>query len=236
MQRIVKRRGWVAATLVVLLTGCEDDRPGEAPADAEPEPATVDSAARPGGARTGPELSAGDRPRFVVDTMEVEGSPEPARLGLFRSPDAFPLPFSTYLPAELVAEWSGRGEEGLRFVANFDGETDRTAYVHVVPRTADTHAAGALARSYEGVDGRRLGGAMRPMRDLTFRYPFAQSGWEFGYEVGEARYDGALLLLVQENRFVQLVVHYPVKLADTFVPRAGLIFQHWRWADGTPLD
>ncbi len=189
--------------------------------------------AAPGGARTG---ATTDRPRFIVDTILLNGEPESLDMGLFRSPDGFPLPFSTYLSAGMVAEWSGRGEEGIRFVANFGGQTDRDAFLHArVLAPDDDRDADAVAAAYQGVDGRALGNVVRPVADLSERYPFAEHGWDFTYDADDMTYVGTLLLLSRDDHRVRLVVHQPAGYGRGFGPRSDAILEHWRWEDGTPL-
>lgn len=214
------------APLLLAVTACGDTadtpRAGEAAA-----------AAPPGGAVASSQPDSAGRPRMRTDTILIEGTPELVRLGLFRTPAGFPMPFSTYVPADMVAQWRGQGEDGVRFVANFGGVSNREAYVGFVARDASAQAAEMLARAYEGAGGKRLGGEMVPMADLDQRYPWARAGWDIHYEVDDVRYDAVLLLAVHNNRFVQVVLHAPADYGDGFWPRADLILDGFRWRDGT---
>lgn len=226
------RAAWLQAALSLLalftLAAC-----GDAPRDAEPD--RVATPAPPPGGAIPATAPVTDRPRALVDTTVIEGVEETVRLGLFRSPTGFPMPFSTYLPADMVAEWTGQGEDGVRFVANFGGRTDRNVFVHIVAREASVAQAELLARAYEGVDGNQLGGEMAPMADIADRYPWARGAYDIHYEVQDRHYNAVLLIAQHDRRLFQLVLHCPAEYADGFWPRADLILEHWRWQDGRVL-
>lgn len=223
----------LATAPLLALMACDDaGQAGTGAAAAgQPDAATP----TPGGAVPSSHPDTAGRPRLRTDTILIEGSPETVSLGLFRTPAGFPMPFNTYVPADMVAQWSGQGEQGVRFMANFGGVANRQAYVGFVAREASAQAAEMLARAYEGAGGKRLGGEMVPMTDLDERYPWARAGWDIHYDIDHVSYDAVLLLARHGNRLVQIVLHAPAEYGDGFWPRASLVLEHLRWADGAPL-
>jgi hypothetical protein len=148
---------------------------------------------------------------------------------LFRSPAGFPLPFSTYLPADMAAVAARSAEgEALRFEARFGGTPNPAIYLEVValPEGTSPAAAREAARREAGRLG-EVAEATEP-RDpwATDRFAFHESGGVIG-DVSLGRHGG---------RYFYLVTHLPAEAADGFGPRARRVLDDWRWSDtGRPL-
>ncbi|MEW5929808.1 MAG: hypothetical protein AB1941_20325, partial [Gemmatimonadota bacterium] len=118
-----------------MLGACGPDRPRR---EAPPPPA--DTASEIPAQSTGPT----SRPDTLRDTLTLEGTAQPMVLRLYRTPPGFPLPFSTYHPADLAPETATSAEGGtVRFVANFGGRRTDSAYVEVRVHPVDVNEEAA---------------------------------------------------------------------------------------------
>jgi hypothetical protein len=121
-------------TIVLLLAGLAACR-----AEPEPEPAPADGLApvTDTGVAIDAEplpapVPAPPRPAERTDTVMIEGAPQVERLRLVRSPDAFAIPFSTYVPEGLDVEFgAAAGIDRVRFAAAFTGTVDERAFMMV---------------------------------------------------------------------------------------------------------
>lgn len=215
------------------------------------DPGERDAAPAGDAARSSDEARAAERgdalprrPRSRTDTLMVEGTPEPVRLTLFRSPEGFPLPFSVYVPEDMRAEvedGDASDAEGsaVRFVAEFGGQRNPGAFVHlfVFPPGTDQNRAIAQARAYEVSRGVPVSRGLDPLADSGREagMPWALRAFAFRYESGGQWYVGAIGIGEKGGRFYQIVRHFPAEYGDGFGPRAELISRAWRWADGTSL-
>jgi hypothetical protein len=210
--------------LVLALVGCDttedeswDDPPPPLPAQAAP--------------------GAEERPGTRTDTIQLEGMAEPIELRLFKVDD-FPLPFSAYVPADMSP--SSDSEEGTaHFVAEFGGTRNEDAFVHVLVFPAGTpwQEAVATARGYEAGRGIPAGRGLEPVSDQmpapSLRW--AIEAYRYRYQSGGAWFGGTIGVGLREDRPFLILRHWPQEYAEGFAPRADLITETWRWADGTPL-
>lgn len=172
-----------------------------------------------------PAQAAGptSRPEVRQDTILIEGMPEPVTLRLYRTPPGFPLPFSTYVPADMEAETVSSGEgDAVRFVAAFGGRRTEAAHllVTVHPEGVTEQAARQTLRAALG------GAAAAPPGE--HRYPWALA--EFSGGAGADVAHGALGR--HQGQFFQVVVRYPAEFGDGFAPRAAAVLGEWRWERG----
>lgn len=202
-----------AGVWLLLVWGCEGRAPeppvaDEVPAEAPEEPA--------------------ERPDEREDTVAVEGMPEAVRLVLYRSPEGYPLPFTTYVPStmEVTRDATGEADEVL-FVASFGGVRNEAAALRVM-----VHRAGAS--EWEVVEVLR-----QLARDLGTELVELPEPQEFGWSLREFRnaprrspgqtVQGRLALGVLGDRFFTVAIHYPPEYGDGFEPRARQILREWRW-------
>ena len=218
----------IRSTLTLLLLlglGCAggetDDDAGTAAASDPPEP----------------------RPAAMTDTLMIEGMAEPVDLRLFRTDRDFPLPFSAYAPADMVPERHDEGDDGsssVRFVAEFGGVRNDRAFVHlfVHPEGTDPQQALAVVRAYETAAGVPVSQGIEPLgeSDARARMPWADDAYTFRYQAGGTWYVGSIGLGSRAGRLFHIVRHHPAEYGDGFAPRASILFDTWRWADGAPLQ
>ncbi|MBW3534513.1 MAG: hypothetical protein KY453_04755 [Gemmatimonadetes bacterium] len=218
--------GW-ATGLLALAAACG----GEAPAPGDEVPAAGDAVPAADTALSAAGASvpgASERPATRTDTLLVEGMPEPVELRLVRSPDGFPLPFSTYAPAEFRVEQAMReGQPAVRFVAAFGGVRSEDAFVEIALYPAGGGQAAALERAAlsmdpsaepEILDGSGLG--------------WAELGWRWRGGGADGPYVAHFLLGHHGERWFQVLRRYPPEYAEGFVPRAEVILESLRWGDG----
>lgn len=222
----------------LFLAGCSGgaDTPRERSDPGEP------GAEQPGTAQESRTDAAApeQRPGSVTDTLMIEGMPEPLALRLFRAPQDFPLPFSAYVPADMAPEASEDGDgASARFVAEFGGVRNERALVHlfVHPAGTDPQQALAVVRAYQAGTGVPVSQGLEPLgeAEATRRMPWAGSAFVLRYQAGGTWYLGSIGLGMRAGRPFHILVHYPAEHADGFAPRTDLIFETWRWADGSPL-
>lgn len=219
MQR-KRRSGRADSKLIALLTGalfaalasaCGPDRPRR---EAPPPPADT--------APEIPEQSTGptSRPDTLRDTLTVEGTAQPVVLRQYRTPPGFPLPFSTYVPADLVPEAASSAEGGtVRFVASLGGRRTDSAYVAVRVHPVDVNEEAARRAL-----GSATGGSAPAAPDQQ-RYPWALA--EYSGSTGATVARG--ILGRHEGQFFHVLIRYPAELGDGFAPRAALLLEHWEW-------
>lgn len=227
----------IALTVVSAAVGCAESTPDEG------EGAGRAPAATPAPPDRGPT----PRPAARTDTIELEGMPEPIHLTLFRAPDEFPLPFTTYVPDDMEpvvpgdeARAVGVGGGGsVRFVAAFGGQRNPDAFVHllVFPRGTDRNEAVALARGYTASRGVPVSRGAVPLssEEAERRMPWAFESFAFRYQSEGQWFLGAVGVGEHDGRLFQIVRHFPGDYADGFGPRAGLVMESWHWADGGRL-
>lgn len=215
-----RRTGRVNTRFFTLLAGalaasalgaCSGGRDRQAP----PAP-PADTVSEIPAQATGPT----SRPETLQDTLTVEGTPQQATLRLYRTPPGFPLPFSTYVPTDLVPEAAPPGAGGsVRFVADFGGRRTDSAYVAVL-----VHADGVGEEAARRMLSAATGGSSPAAPDQQ-RYPWALA--EYSGSGGATVSRG--ILGRHEGQFFQVLIRYPAELGDGFAPRAALVLEHWEW-------
>lgn len=213
----------VLAVGVGAAAGCGDP-PGEA--------------ARDDGAAAA-DTPAAERAASRAETLSIEGMPEPLSLRLFEAPDDFPVPFAAYVPDDMDPR-ADPSERTAHFTAEFGGARNDDAFVHLYVFQEGTplrEAVGA-ARGYSA--GRSGIPVSRGMDPLTDDGPPPELSWaiesfRFRYQHGDQWYLGSVGVGRENQRHFMIVRHYPAEFADGFAPRADLILETWRWADGSPL-
>jgi hypothetical protein len=211
------------AAALVALGACEYQ--AERPVDDTPG---IPSAAE----EAGPGSLVEERPALRTDTIRIEGMAEPIELRLVASPATFPLPFSTYVPPDLAFEGARRGDQPeLRFIAEFGGLRNESAFLEVAAYPANVTEDGAFerARRAAGIDA-------TPVDSMEAAFDWAIRGWRATSRDGAGETLTRVMLGRQEDRHFHVRIRYPSEYADGFGPRAAMVLREWRWADGTPLD
>lgn len=161
---------------------------------------------------------------------------EPLRLRLFRSPDGFPLAFTAYVPEAMEPS---ADEASVHFRAAFTGAPDPDAFVHlfVFSPGTDRQTALAYAKGYKTGRGLPVSQGLEPVaaEDPPHGTGWALNAYRFRYQSGGEWFAGTLGVGRHGDRYFLLVRHRPVEYGDGFAPRADLILETWRWADGTAL-
>lgn len=184
-----------------------------------PPPPAADTVSEIPAQATGPT----SRPETLQDTLALEGTAQPVTLRLYRTPPGFPLPFSTYVPADLVPESGASGDDRtVRFVAAFGGRRTDSAYVAVTihSETVTEEAARRMLSAATGGSG--------PAAPDQQRYPWALA--EYSASTGATVARG--ILGRHEGQFFHVLIRYPAELGDGFGPRAAMVLEHWEWEGG----
>jgi hypothetical protein len=216
--------GLLVAALVALVTGCGDGAAGgRTPGDEVPEAAAGDSPVAP---VAEPIERAAER-RIAI---EIEGMREELRFLLYRSPAGFPLPFSTYIPADMIAEAVSAGEaDAIRFIAAFGGVRNEGAAVHLI-----VHRAGAGEAEAVSVLRALAAGLGTELTEASAEESFDWSVRDFRSVALPGRPDaveGTMAVGRRGDRYFSLVIHHPAEYGDGFGPRARQILREWRWED-----
>jgi hypothetical protein len=174
-----------------------------------------------------------DRPPSRRDTIQIEGNPEPVELRLVRSPADFPMPFTTYATSDFVVEPARRGDDpAVRFIAAFGGRRNDRAFVEVLAYPAGLSETEALARAQRaGTD--EGGGALVPAERPLPRW--AIGAWRLQGRGPDGMVLGGVSVGRHGPRRFHVLTRYPAEYADGFGPRAQVILDEWRWANGSTL-
>jgi hypothetical protein len=210
-----------AASLTLALGACHGPA-GQAVVEDEPELLRVDTTVV---ATPPPDRPA--RPDSIVGEISVEGMAEPMVLRLFRAPQAFPLAFSTYVPADMEAGVAASGEgDAVRFVARFGGVRDERAglSLHVPAAGLDAAAAQRLATEMAAMHG-----AAERMSSGGYTWALEE------YRFHSPERVGRVALGRHDSRYFLLLLAHPPEFGDGFAPRAARILGEWQWADGSRL-
>lgn len=193
--------------------------PAPPPADTPP---TADTTVEPG--------SGDQRPAARQDTVMVEGMPQVESATLVTSPSGFALPFSTYVPEGMEAEFAA--PLAVRFIAAFGGTRNADAFMmmeaHDTARPAARDILERLmsarsVREHEVTQTQREGWAEEA---IGFR-AIASDG---------TNVTGSISVGEHNDRWFHIVRYYPVEYGDGLPPRLNTILRHWRWEDtGDPL-
>lgn len=177
------------------------------------------------------------RPATRTDTLLIEGVQEPVQAQLFEAED-FPLPFSTYVPADMATELD-ESERTAHFTAEFGGVRNEDTFVHVYvfPEGTDNQEALALAKGYKSGRGIPVSRGIEIIADELRppRMDWALKAYRFRYEDHNGWYGGTIGVGLHDGRPFMIVRHYPLEYEEGFQPRADLITRNWQWGDGTGL-
>ena len=205
----------LALLACAALVGCADP---DAPQPA-PEPGPASRAPTEGS----PPVAAPDaRPETDTATVSIEGMEESIDVRRVTIEDA-PLPFSTYVPAGWSDETTGSGEgTAVRFAMGDPGYAQGVVTVFV-PSEPNRAGIGEIARAVAESTGNA--------RPLEPREPWVRSGYTFDGNGQSGR------VRVGEHAGVPfyIVTQHPYEMGDGFAPRAALVLDRLRWADGTGL-
>lgn len=174
-----------------------------------------------------------ERPATKRGVLMLEGTADTTEFRLVETPAGFPLQFSTYVPADMVADVdSVDGGHSIEFVANFGGVLEQRAYVQVFfyPRRTSL----PLARTT--VDNFITG--LNPEVDRSISEtpePWAYEQTSFSYPHEQQTYVGRIAIAQRGDVTFHMLAHYPAEYADGMGPRIAAVLHEWRWADGTPL-
>lgn len=225
-----------AAILLLAALGCADSAPGDR-ADVDARSPTSDTPAAEPSTAPAPQ----DRASRRVDTIGLEGTASLVPVRLFTADESFPIAFSAYVPEDMSVEQTATDSTAsVHFRAEFGGQRNPDAYVHlfVFPAGTDRQSALALAESYVTSRGVPVSQGLEPLpsTDAEARMPWAIEAWTFEHQSDSGWYFGSLGVGQRQGRHFQIVRHYPAEYGDGFGPRARLIENSWRWADGTRLN
>lgn len=176
------------------------------------------------------------RPETRVDSIRIEGRLQQVDLKLFDQS----FPFSTYYTdKEMSAETTSSPiARSARFMANFNGKLDRSAYLEISIPTSNLSLAdlkhllldpnGFVQQSgWKMVSGRVATGDICPWADEFYFFTTVE---------GKEHISVSLCVGRHKDRAFFVVMHVPDALADGFAPRADLIQREFRWLDdGTRL-
>lgn len=229
-------RAGIVLALALLMTACgeeaartpdSDERTARKPSPEAPSRggAPRDSAKEPSPA----EGNGGSRPKSRIDTIMVEGAPQPIRLRLLDEG----LPFTTYFPEDEFTAESASSDEGIgiRFVARFGGTLNPDAYLTLFLPSARTTvpAMEKFVTQYviksHGWKSRRAGAGEYY---AWSRSSFAISGKS--QESGTPITGHLCIGTHADNAFYMMAV-YPPEYGDGFGPREALIISELRWRD-----
>lgn len=162
--------------------------------------------------------------------LTVQGAAQPVTLTLYRSPEGFPLAFSTYVPQEMRAETVSSGEgDGVRFLADSVGVEGDTAMVHVFfyPESSTESDAREVVRTAAEAYG--------PIRefaevDPTNRYPWSIVEYQIDGG-GTDDVNGTVALGRHAGRLFHIIVQIPATAGESYAERARMILDEWRWED-----
>lgn len=209
--------------------GADEDRRGRQGADTPAvrpgaaAPDTTPPIARPGAAQERPETKQG--------TIPLEGMEEPFTFRLVRSPERFPLPFTTYIPQDFLVDTVRSGEgDAVRFIANFAGRRNDDAFLEVFFYPAGTTEAEARAMTRAVAERHGRPEERRPEVGKQYPWSLVEYGFAEQRPTGESVL-GTVALGRHRGRFFHVVLQYPEEYAEGFVPRAYRVLDEWRWED-----
>lgn len=167
------------------------------------------------------------REEQVEGFITIEGMREPMTFRLFRSPDTFPLPFETYVPADMEAEAMVNGEgAAIAFRPTFGGDAAGRAVLSITIPAGQPTAAEAQRLV------RNLAGGMGETEEV--------SGGGYSWALEQRRFAGeglvgSVALGRHDGTYFYVVTAYPVEMGDGFGPRVARILGEWKWTDGSRL-
>jgi hypothetical protein len=164
-----------------------------------------------------------------VDTILIEGMPELVQLRLIREPAGFGAPFSTYVPEGFQVETNATDSvPAVRFVAAFGGVLNPAAFLEVALYPESISREDAMRRAGSDLPA----GARVPEPEAV---PWATAEWRARGRDAHGPFTGVVRLTSHGERFVRVMMRYPLEYGDGLPPRAAVILEEWRWGDGSPL-
>jgi hypothetical protein len=170
-----------------------------------------------------------ERPKVKKGMINIAGKEREFTFTLFDSSEIyFPLPFTTYVPQDVVTETASSGEgDAVRFIANFDGKRNDYATVHVYfypKRTTESEAR-------ELFNFGRERGYLRDRPSATPRhYGWSLKEYDF-VPSKENAIVGYTALGRHGGRFFTVALGYPEGQEQEFAPRGRRILEEFRWKD-----
>lgn len=179
-------------------------------------------------AHTGTTATTEPPPATRVDTLWIEGMPEPMELRLFQAEEGLPLAFHTYLPADWRAV-SIPNQKTVLFTPEGPLADRATLSVRIYPAGMTPEDALERLRVRAASDAQATAQTAVFLDQPEAPWALAEAVYTAGPMAGHAT------LARQRERYVEIIAQYPVEAGDGFAPREALILSEWRWADGAPL-
>lgn len=193
---------------IVLLIGCTQPEK-----KAEPSPQDTNA----------PTVEVPSRPQQEEGFLLLEGMKEPVTLNLFRTPEKFPLSFSTYIPEDMQAETVSSGDEMVvRIVSAFGGKKNPEARIQIGALPPGTELQEAREYAQKMIQNIQDASA----EDDPSRYPWA----EVTYALRGSR-AGFLSLGKHTDRWFYILLQYPPEYGDGMAPRSAMVLNQWQWRD-----
>jgi hypothetical protein len=172
-----------------------------------------------------------ERPQVKKRTIGIAGKEQEFTLTLFDSSElvGFPLPFTTYLPPDVVADTASSGEgAAVRFTANFDGTRNEDALVSVFYHPGQTTEA-EVRREFKFV-GRESKNLRERSSGILMHYRWSLMEYDF-VPSKDGGLVGTVALGHRGGRFFTVMLRYPEGQEEEFAPRGRLILEEFRWKD-----
>lgn len=195
-------RATLSLILIVAFTGCTAESGDQIEQQQTDSPAPVETS------------------EIFVDTLSIEGMPEPIEMRSYQTPPGFPTPFSTAYPATMVADTRSTSEgEFIRFVSDADATQDRQVLVEyqLYPDTSEFQTVYEFNRTRAESYG-----------ELSQRTPHIQGAvTEFTFVSPDQ--SGYIVFGERESRYYSILVRFPSGYSEGYGPRTEAIFDHWEW-------
>jgi hypothetical protein len=196
-------------TIVAITLGGCNSEPAEEPGQSQ---SATETQAAPGGAAGDPAVAhhpeGPARPPEKQDSMQMEGTWERFTATLIQPNTS--LPFSTYVPKDMIFEQASSGEgEGYHFYTNFAGKRNDNAFVmlFLLPPGATREQAQRIADA------------------------FVASRTQNKEQIARAQ------LGTHQDRFFYWAETYPREYSEGVGPRSAYIRRQWIWlGDGKSLE
>lgn len=203
----------------------------------QPDPTRADTAGAVSNAPTAPSPSdepaaVGDtaaRPATRRDTMLLEGDPHP-----FEARRADAGLYTVYYPHEqMLLEQSSSDEgEGLRFIANFGGTRNDSAFLHIFTPNDPKAGPEAMRRLLLDNTGivRSNGWGWTAEQSTAGRCPWALESFRIKGPAG-SDIIGFACIGEHRSRGIVVVAAYPAEYAEGIGPRIAGILESLEWRD-----
>jgi hypothetical protein len=171
-----------------------------------------------------------ERPKVKKEMISIAGKEQEFTLTLYDSSTiGFPLPFTTYVPQDVVTDFASSDEgDAVRFIANFEGKRNEDAIVNVFFHSELTPEA-EVRRLFKffGKESSRM---RERSRATPMHYDWSLMEYDFvsGKDDGLV---GTVALGQRRGRFFTVLLRYPEGQEEEFAPRGRLILEEFRWKD-----